>query len=301
MVAAMLSTQVGNSFAKKLTDAMASPLGAVWVRLAFGGAMLLLIALVRLLLRRAGKMADAQTQPRSREQPRRAWAWAIAYGTVLVAMNSLFYEAIVRLPVGIVITIEFLGPLAVALLGSRRPIDFVWVALAALGAVLLGVTPTPLTLAGVLFAVGAGACWAGYILLGSKTGQHWQGVGPLTGACVAGGIVLTPAFIADGNAASLTWPTIGLGAAVALACTVLPYSLELQALRHLPTGLFAILESLAPAIGALAAWIVLGELLHFGDWLAIGCIVVASLGATISRRRRTTPQVPAAPPQTAPR
>jgi len=290
-IAGMLASQIGNAYAKQLTDAMATPLGAVWVRLAFAGVILLVLALGRLIGRRL-HLINPGASPNPRQQPKRAWLFAIAYGAVLVTMNSMFYEAIARLPVGIVITIEFLGPLAVALLGSRRPIDFAWVALAGLGIVIFGVTPTPLTLAGVGFAVAAGTCWAGYILLGARVARHWHGTGVLTGTCVAGGIIMTPAFLLGNNAARLVsshhlmWPVIGLGALVALSCTVLPYSLELLALRRIPTGLFGILESLAPAIGALAAWIVLSQRLYWGDWLAITCVVAASLGATITRRHQ---------------
>jgi len=286
MVVAMLSNQVGNSFAKRLTDAMATPLGAVFMRLAFAGAILLLIALVRFVLRRLGLLASTKSEVPPWQKPREAWLYAIAFGMVLVAMNSLFYEALERLPVGIVITIEFLGPLAVALLGSRRAIDFVWVGLAGIGVALLGITPTPLPLAGVLFAGGAAVCWAGYILLGARVTRHWTGGGVLTGACIAGSLVMTPAFLMGGNIGRLSWPTIGLAAVVALTCSVLPYSMELFALRRISTRLFGILESLAPAIGALAAWLVLSQRLHFGDWIAIACVVVASIGATLARSRR---------------
>lgn len=282
MLTALLSMQIGNSFAKRLTEVMATPIGAVWVRMAFSGAILLVVALIRHLVVRLKGVVVPVAQPKTRQ----AWIWAIAYGGALIAMNTMFYEAIARIPVGIVVTIEFLGPLAVAILGSRRPTDFIWVGLAGLGVVILGITPTPLTWVGVGLALGAGTMWACYILLGAKVARHWQGTGVLTGTCVGGAIVLTPFFLIGGNAASLaSGPNLGLGVLVALACTVLPYSLELLALSRLPTGLFAILESLAPAVSALAAWWLLGQVLHFGDWIAIAAVVVASLGATTSHAR----------------
>ena len=291
VLTALLSMQIGNSFAKLLTQAMTTPIGAVWVRMAFSGVILLLVALVRHLVARRRGTGAVGILPS--QQPRTAWLFAVAYGASLIAMNSMFYEAIARIPVGIVVTIEFLGPLAVAILGSRRPLDFVWVGLAALGVVILGITPTHLTLVGVLLAAGAGTMWACYIMLGARVARHWQGTGVLTGTCIGGAVVLVPFMLMGGNISAFSWGTTGLGVAVALACTVLPYSLELLALGRLPTGLFAILESLAPAVSALAAWILLSQALHIGDWVAIACVVVASLGATTaqarSRRRAAQP------------
>ena len=283
MLMAMVSGQVGSSFARLLMNHLATPLGAAWMRLAFSGVILLLFWLVRRLV---GRLTKRPPSPRSQPRSRQAWIPAIAYGAVLITMNSLFYESISRIPVGIAVTIEFLGPLSVAIIGSHRAIDFCWVGLAALGVVILGVTPTPLTLAGVLFALGAACCWAAYILTGARVAQHWQGTSVLTGACLAGGVVLLPAFIAGGNVAHLTWGTIVLGLLVALASSVLPYSLELLALGRISTSLFGILESLAPAVGALAAWMLLGQGLHYGDWIAIACVVGASFGATMTHTKK---------------
>jgi len=325
MMVSLLSMQVGNSFAQKLTQAMTTPIGAVWVRMAFAGIILLAMAGVRWLVGRVAARGSVQavaigpaTPLRSAqddgvrgsaqddgvrgsaqddgvrarpqdgilEHSRLAWGFAVAYGAALICMNSMFYEAIARIPVGIVITIEFLGPLAVAILGSRRVQDFIWVALAAAGIVILGVTPTRLTLAGVLFALGAAVCWASYILLGWRVARHWQGVGVLTGTCVSATVVLLPLFLLGGNQSALTPSTLWLGLVVALACTVLPYPLELMALKRLPAGLFAIIESLAPAIGALAAWWILRQSLHIGDWIAIGCVIAASVGASMTAARQ---------------
>jgi len=293
MMVSLLSMQVGNSFAQKLTQAMTTPIGAVWLRMAFSGIILLAMAGVRWLARRA--LAHRQTDAGERgvtvtplPRDRKAWGFAIAYGAALVCMNSSFYEAIARIPVGIVVTIEFLGPLAVAILGSRHIRDFIWVALAAAGVVILGVTPTHLTLAGVLFSLGAAIGWAAYILLGWRVSRHWQGVGVLTGTCLSATVVLLPLFFLGHNQTALTPPTLWLGLLVALACTVLPYSLELLALKRLPASLFAIIESLAPAVSALAAWWILRQTLHYGDWIAIGCVIAASIGASLTAARQAT-------------
>ena len=297
MAISLTSMQVGNSFAKRLTEQMASPIGAVWMRLAFSGVVLGLFFLIRWLVERAvGRCVptapatpptptDGVSPITTTRRTRASWAYAIAYGVAIVTMNSLFYEAIARIPVGIVITIEFLGPLAVAILGSRRPADFGWVALAAAGIVILGITPTKLTSVGVALSLGAGVCWAAYILLGSRVARHWQGVEVLTGTCIVGTFALLPLFLLGGNAATLAPHTLVLGLIVALTCTVLPYSVELLALKRLPTGLFAIIESLSPAGGALAAWWLLGQVLHYGDWIAIACIVIASVGASVTTMR----------------
>ena len=309
MMVSLLSMQVGNSFAQKLTHAMTTPIGAVWIRMAFSGVILLAMAGVRWLARRVMARRLAQADPatplRSAQddgvgaigaaasalpRDRKAWGFAIAYGAALICMNSMFYEAIARIPVGIVITIEFLGPLAVAILGSRHVQDFIWVALAAAGVVILGVTPTHLTLAGVLFSLGAAVCWASYILLGWRVARHWQGVGVLTGTCLSATVLLLPLFLVGNNQTALTPPTLWLGLLVALACTVLPYSLELFALKRLPASLFAIIESLAPAVGALAAWWILHQNLHYGDWIAIGCIIAASIGASLTAARQSASQ-----------
>jgi len=291
MMVSLVSLQVGNSFAKLLTHDMATPIGAVWLRMAFSSGILLLLALARWLVGRASARPSSSPQRRvsvvaaARHQGKTAWLFAIAYGVALVTMNCMFYEAISRIPVGIVVTIEFLGPLTVAILGSRRPIDFAWVGLAALGVAILGVTPTKLTWAGVAFSLAAAVCWAAYILLGSRVAKHWQGVGVLTGSCIGATVVLLPLFVRGGNVATVTGSTVGIGLLVALACTVLPYSLELAALHRLAPGLFAIIESLAPAIGALAAWWLIGESLHIGDWMAIACVVAASFGASWTAAR----------------
>jgi len=296
MMVSLLSMQVGNSFAQELTQAMATPIGAVWVRMAFSGVILLAMAGVRWVARQvlAARKADGTGERTATSSPlprdRKAWIFAIAYGAALISMNSMFYEAIARIPVGIVITIEFLGPLTVAILGSRHVQDFIWVVLAGLGVVILGLTPTRLTLAGVLFALAAAVCWASYILLGWRVARHWQGVGVLTGTCISATVVLMPLFLIGGNQHSFTAPTVWLGLLVALTCTVLPYSLELMALKRLPAALFAIIESLAPAVGALAAWWILHQTLHYGDWIAIGCVVAASVGASLTAARKPAKQ-----------
>jgi len=301
VMSSIIMMQIGASFAKRLTEAMATPLGAVWMRLSISG-LVFIVALglrwviLRLITKPAtqGQAFTSEGTVEGREsmpRPRQTWLAAIAFGACLICMNSLFYEALARIPVGIVITLEYLGPLAVAIIASRHITDFIWIALAASGVAILGLTPTALTLAGVLFALGAAVCWAFYIVLGAVVAKHFQGVGVLTVTSVSGTILLLPAFVLGGNIERLSGMTLGLGLTVALACTVLPYTLELLALGHLPKGLFAILLSISPALAALAAWVILGESLHFGDWLAIACIVAASVGSSLMAVRLARRQV----------
>jgi len=318
VMSSIVMMQIGASFAKRLTETMATPLGAVWMRLAISGVVFLIALGLRWIflwlvarmktgldLESAAEQSTSESvqQPKAIDQvgrapaiasaltnkvvkrPRQAWLAATAFGISMVCMNSLFYEALARIPVGIVITLEYLGPLAVAIIASRHITDFIWIALAGAGVAILGLTPTALTMAGVLFALGAAVCWALYIVLGAEVAKHFQGVGVLTVTTVSGALVLLPAFVLGGNVERLSGLTLGLGLLVALACTVLPYTLELLALGRLPKGLFAILLSISPALAALAAWVILGEELHFGDWLAIACVVAASIGSSLMAAR----------------
>jgi len=205
-------------------------------------------------------------------------------------MNWAIYQSFARIPLGIAVTIEFLGPLTVAVLGSRRPRDLLWVGLAAVGVALLGLSRGTLTTAGVLFALVAALGWACYILLAARTGASWSGLSGLAVASLVGAVVLAvPAVLAGGR--SLLDPRILLlGVAVGLLSSVLPYSLELIALRRMPPRVFGILMSLEPAAAALAALLLLGEYLTGWQWLAMACVVAASVGAT------RTSQPPVLPP-----
>ena len=272
------SVQVGAAIAKGLFDDI-SPSGMVWLRVTTSA--IVLMALVRPRLGLAPGSSGAEGHPcRTRVD----WLTAIGFGLVLAGMNWAIYESFARIPLGLAVTIEFVGPLAVAFVGFRRGRDVVWVLLAALGVGLLGLRPASLDPLGVGFAVAAGACWAAYILLSAKVGARWQGLDGLAiASTVAAVAMLAPAVLSDG--AGLLEPRIlALGAAVGLLSSVVPYSLEMMVLRRLPPATFGILMSLEPAAAALAAWVVLGEVLGLTEWAAMACVVIASIGATRAAR-----------------
>jgi len=258
------SVQFGASVAKSLFDEV-SPTTIVWLRLATSA--LLLIAYAR---------------PRLRGRSREDWLVVLAFGLVLGLMNWGFYQSMARIPIGLAVTIEFVGPLSLAVLGSRRPRDLVWVGLAGTGVLLLGVEPGELNWPGVAFAALAGASWAAYILLSAQTGRRWPGVDGLALASVVAMLVLTPLALGR-YADQLADPRIlVLGAVVGLMSSAIPYTVELMALRSLRPAVFGILMSLEPAAAALAAFVVLGELLAPLQLLAMACVVAASVGATRS-------------------
>jgi inner membrane transporter RhtA len=255
VVAAVTSLQFGAGLAVTLFDEV-GPAGAAFLRLTI--AALVLVAIWR---------------PR----PRGDLRLAAAFGITLGLMNLCIYEAMDRIPLGIAVTIEFWGPLAVAVIGSRRPLDLLWVALAALGIVLLADPGGELDATGVAFALAAGGLWAAYILLSARVGAVYPGGSGLAIAMVFGALVTLP----GGLDADLLAPEIlAVGVVVALASSVIPYSFELEALRRIPARVFGVLMSLEPAVAALAGLVVLGQALGGLEWLAIGLVVVASAGAT---------------------
>jgi inner membrane transporter RhtA len=204
----------------------------------------------------------------------------LGFGISLLTMNWAIYQSFARIPLGIAVTIEFLGPLAVAVIGSRRPRDVVWVVLAGTGVALLGLAPASLDWAGVGFALLAGLGWACYILLSAQTGRQWPGVSGLAVASLVGAVVLAPPAIFEAGTTLLEPRVLLLGLAVGLLSSVIPYSLELTALRRITPRLFSILMSLEPAVAALAAILLLREFLTPLQWVAMACVVVASVGAT---------------------
>jgi inner membrane transporter RhtA len=261
----IVSVQMGSALAKHLFNAVGS-LGTVALRLFFAAAVLMLL-----------------WRP-SLRMNRRTWTVVLSYGVILGVMNQCFYLALARLPLGIAVTVEFLGPLAVALAGSRRWLDAFWAVLAAGGVVLLTEGRGDLNLVGFLFALAAGTCWGLYILVGAALGRHTTaGNGLALGMAVAA-LVAVPFGVADSGTA-LIWPWVlvaGLG--VALMSSVIPYSLDLEALRRIPERVFGILMSLEPAMAALIGLIVLRESLHWSQWIAVLCVVAASAGATRGAR-----------------
>ncbi|HZB77614.1 MAG TPA: EamA family transporter [Solirubrobacteraceae bacterium] len=278
VLAAAGSVQVGAAFAIGLFDEV-GPAGAVLLRL--GLAAVVLCALWR---------------PRLRGHGARDLRLAGSFGVALGLMNWSIYEAMDRIPLGVAVTIEFAGPLAVAVAGSRRPLDAVWIVLAATGIVLLADPGGGSTdLAGAAFALLAAACWSAYILLSKRVGAVFPGGSGLALAMVVGTIVVLPAGLLQGGGGLLAPGNLAVGLAVALASSVLPYSLELEALRRLPASVFGVLMSLEPAVAALAGWVVLGQELGARELVAVAFVVIASAGAAAEPRRPTG--APAAPPR----
>ena len=215
---------------------------------------------------------------------RRTWTVVLSYGVILGLMNLCFYLGLARIPLGIAVTIEFLGPLAVALAGSRRWLDAFWAVLAAGGVVLLMEGGGDLDPVGVLFALAAGACWGLYILVGAALGRHTTaGNGLALGMAVAA-LVAVPFGVADSGTALIQPWVLVAGFGVALLSSVIPYTLDLEALRRMPPRVFGILMSLEPAMAALIGLIVLQEVLRASQWVAVLCVVAASAGATRGAR-----------------
>ena len=226
----------------------------------------------------------------------RPWRWRLSradaqavvlYGAALGAMNLMFYLSLQTLPFGLAVAIEFAGPLAVAIWSSRRAVDFIWVALAIVGLALLlpvGLSGSALDPLGVLYAVGAAVFWALYIVFGKRAGHLHAGQSVSLGLLVAA-LVVVPVGVAHAGAALLSPSVLLVGVAVAAISSALPISLEMMALKRLPKEAFGIMISMEPAVAALLALALLGERLDTVQWLAIGCIVAASMGSAATARR----------------
>jgi threonine/homoserine efflux transporter RhtA len=214
---------------------------------------------------------------------RRAFADAAivtSFGLALGVMNFSIYQSFARIPLGISVTIEFLGPLAVAVAGSRHLRDVGWVVLAAAGVVLLTQGGHGhLNLAGVLFAGLAGACWAAYIVLSSATGRRFPGSAGLAIAMVVSAVIVTPPALVSGGRAMFAPAVLAAGAAIGVLSSVIPYRLELESLRRMPMRLFGVWMSMEPAVAALIGLALLGQHLSLAEWLAICCVMVACAGA----------------------
>lgn len=263
LVAVGLACQeVGASIAVLLFDD-AGPLGMVLLRLAFSAMILLAIS-----------------RPRLRGRTRRDWSAVVVFGLVLALMNGLFYLALERLPLGVTVTIEVLGPLTLSIVASRRASAWLWAGLAFVGVVALGGGGWDrLDGLGVMFALGAAAAWALYILSSARVGAAFPRLDGLALAMTVGALASVPFGIVDAGAALLRPELLGLGAAVAVLSSTLPYAFELMALRRLAASAFAILMSLAPAMAALAGFVLLGQHLAWLEVAGIALVIAASIGA----------------------
>ena len=265
---ASTSPQIGAAFAITLFDEL-GPAGAAFLRLTFA-------AIVLWVVWRPKLTGDLRLP--------------IAFGVSLGLMNWSFYEAISRIPLAIAVTIEFAGPLLVAVIGSRRLLDLLWVVLAAAGIVLLvGPGGTGVDPVGVVFALAAAGCWMAYIYLSKRTGAVFPGGSGLAIAMAVGALVVLPAGVIEGAGGLFQPQLVGTALIVALTSSVLPYSLELEALRRIPESVFGVLMSVDPAVAAIVGFIALGQELGLRELVAIAMVVVASAGAAALSHRDPLP------------
>lgn len=268
---AMLSIQSGASLAKSLFPVVGAP-GVTALRIALGTLILVVIFKPWRL-----RFKKEQRLP------------LLFYGLSLGGMNYLFYLSIQTVPLGIAVALEFTGPLAVALFSSRRPVDFVWVVLAVLGLwflLPLGQNISHVDLTGAALALGAGACWAVYILTGQRAGEEHGPATVALGSLIAA-IIFVPIGMAQATESIWQWSILPIGLAVAVLSTALPYSLEMIALTRLPTRIFGTLMSMEPALAALSGMVFLGESLTFTQTMALCSIIAASMGSTLTMRPET--------------
>ena len=271
LMIAMASIQSGASLAKSMFPVVGAQ-GTTALRLVFASFIMLL------LLRPWRARLTASTL-----------RTVIIYGVALGGMNLLFYMSLRTVPLGIAVALEFTGPLAVALYASRRAVDFLWIGLAVVGLLLLvpvGQTGSGIDLTGASYALGAGVCWALYILYGQKAGAE-NGIQTAALGVMIAALFVAPIGIAHAGSALLTPAILPIALGVAILSTALPYSLEMVALTRMPARTFGTLMSIEPAFGALSGLLFLGEVLSVTQWLAIGAIITASVGATLSMRKES--------------
>jgi inner membrane transporter RhtA len=262
VLAGGVSVQFGGALAVTLMP-RAGALGVVTLRLLAAALVLLVVC-----------------RPRLRGHSRTDWGTVVVFGLTMAAMNGLFYQAVDRIPLGPAVTLEVLGPLALSVLASRRAINVLWASLALAGVFLLGGGGfDSLDAVGVAFALGAGAMWAAYIVFSARTGRRFPQADGLALAMAVAALAFLPLGIVEAGTRLLDPTTIALGSAVALLSSVLPYTLELLALRRLPASTFAILMSLEPAIAATAGFLILDQTLTVTEAAAIALVIAASMGA----------------------
>ncbi|MGH4029621.1 EamA family transporter [Actinomycetota bacterium Odt1-20B] len=274
VLAGCVSVQFGGALAVSLMP-RAGAVGVVTLRLVVAAVVLLVVC-----------------RPKLRGHSRADWGTVVAFGVVMGGMNLIFYQAAARIPLGVAVTLEVLGPLALSVIASRRAVNALWAGLALGGVFLLGGGGGgfgDLDMVGVACALGAGALWAAYIVFSARTGRRFPQADGLALAMAVAAVLCLPLGIAEAGAKLAVPSTIGLGAAVAVLSSVLPYTLELLALRRLPASTFAIMMSLEPAIAALAGFLVLSQSLSLVEALAIALVIAASMGAVRTQVGRGAP------------
>lgn len=265
---AIISVQCGAAIAKTLFPAIGAA-GTASIRIGVS-ALILFLAY----------------RPNFKKITKEQWKIVIPYGLALGAMNLIFYFAIERIPIGLAVTLEFVGPLLLAIAGSKRWIDYGWVVLAALGILLIAPwTNDRLDPLGIIFALLAGSFWAAYIVLGGKISKIMKdGYAVSTGMLFAAILVLPFGFLENGLS-NLTPKLFGMGVALALLSSAIPFTLEMKALGQLPPRTFSILMSLEPAAASICAFIFLQESLNLYEILAVVCVVIASAGSTLTAKK----------------
>lgn len=277
LLIAMASIQSGASLAKSMFPLVGAQ-GTTTLRLIFA-------SIIMLLILRPWRARFTASTLKS----------VIIYGLALGGMNFLFYMSLRSIPLGIAVALEFTGPLAVALFASRRAVDFLWIGLAVIGLLLLipiGQTGAGIDLVGTSYALGAGVCWALYILYGQKAGAE-HGIQTAALGVMVAALFIAPIGIVHAGSALLNPALLPVAIGVAILSTALPYSLEMVALTRLPARTFGTLMSIEPAFGALSGLLFLNEVLSAAQWFAIAAIITASVGATLSIRKENPPLVAA--------
>lgn len=269
VVIGLACQEVGASIAVLLFPSVGAP-GMVTLRLVFSALVLLLVA-----------------RPKLGGRTRRDWMTAVLFGVAIAAMNSAFYLSIERIPLGIAVTIEVLGPLTLSVIAGRTPLAFLCAGLAVIGVIVLGgVDLGRLEPLGVALALVAAACWIGYILASAETGRRFARLDGLAIAMAIGAVLSLPGGIVSAGASLVDPVHLGLGFAVALLSSAIPYGLEMIALRRLSEATFGVLMSLAPGLAASAGLLLLGQAVHPLDLVGIGLVIAASIGAVVSTSRR---------------
>ncbi|KMQ58827.1 transporter [Chryseobacterium sp. BLS98] len=261
---AIICVQGGASIAKQLFP-LIGPIGTVSLRIGLSAVLLILI-----------------NRPKFLQFTTQKWKYCAMYGIGLAAMNLVFYMAIQRIPLGLAVTVEFAGPLFLAIALSRKLLDVVWALLACIGILLIVPWQSDhVDLVGLGLAFLAGMFWAVYIVMGGKVAKIMDGKDAVTTGMVFASLAIIPFTIWDGAVFNLTPSIFVKGLGVAILSSALPFSLEIMALKRLPAKTFSILMSLEPAFAALSGWVFLAEELSFLQWISIGCVIVASIGTTV--------------------